>query len=55
MREFDGIRGREEASMLAWENVRKLLGIIHKLFTRSFLIRRERVEGKIRARTRQGK
>jgi len=47
--------GRKGASLLAWENLKNLLGLIHNLFTCVLLIRRQRVEGKIRGMGRQGK
>jgi hypothetical protein len=46
---------RKCACELAKEKVEKLLGIIHKLFTRVLLIRPERVERKIRVGWVQGK
>jgi hypothetical protein len=55
MRDLGKTDGREGASMLEMENIRKLLVLIHKLFTRPLIIRPERVEGKIEGRNRQGK
>jgi hypothetical protein len=43
------------APILAQEIIEELLGVIHNLFARALVIRRERGEGKILVVGRQGK
>jgi hypothetical protein len=55
MRDLTIAGERGWASRLGLGNDLELLGVIHNLLTCAFLIRRERVEGKIRGRSGQEK